>query len=388
MYATDLHFLRYTKRVSTRVRAPHIVLAGGGHAHLYSLLRTKELVRRGFRVTLIDPSPYLYYSGMATGVISGAYAPGENRIDIHRLVEEGGGSFIEDRVEEIHSESRELLLETGDSVPYDAASISLGSETRADVFADNGTNAIRVKPIQHTAEIRRRLLSSGDRPARVLVVGGGAAGCEVAANALALLGRLDPGGEVTLAETGDSLLPDAPKKAREHVHAVLREKGARILTDTSIVSFGGGVARTHDGHEIPCDLPVLATGVSPLSRDLFRASRLPTGEDGGLWVDGQLRSVGDGRLFGGGDCISYRGKALPRLGVFAVRQGPVIFHNLQAILKNEPLTRYKPQERFLYILNLGGGDGLAVYGPLVWRGRLAWKLKHRIDQRFVESFRA
>ena len=268
--------------MSTRVRAPHIVLAGGGHAHLYSLLRTKKLVRRGFRVTLIDPSPYLYYSGMATSMISGAYAPGENRMEVRRLVEEGGGSFIEGRVKEIYAESRELLLETGDSVPYDTASVSLGSETRADAFADNGANAIRVKPIQHTEEIRRRLLSSGDRPARVLITGGGAAGCEVAANALALLGLLNPGGEVTLAETGDSLVPDVPEKAREYVHASLREKGARILTNTSIVSLGGGVARTRGGHEILCDLPVLVIGISPLSRGIFRASRLPTGEDGGL----------------------------------------------------------------------------------------------------------
>jgi len=66
----------------------------------------------------------------------------------------------------------------------------------------------------------------------------------------------------------------------------------------------------------------------------------------------------------------------------------VIFHNLQAILKNEPLARNKPQERFLYILNLGSGDGLAAYGRLVWRGRLAWKLKHCIDQSFVKSFRS
>ena len=37
-----------------------IVFAGGGHAHLYSLARTQELVRRGFDVTLVDRSAYLY----------------------------------------------------------------------------------------------------------------------------------------------------------------------------------------------------------------------------------------------------------------------------------------------------------------------------------------
>jgi hypothetical protein len=37
------------------------------------------------------------------------------------------------------------------------------------------------------------------------------------------------------------------------------------------------------------------------------------------------------------------------------------------------------------VLNLGDGTGLAVYGRLSWRGRLAWRLKHRIDERFVRE---
>ena len=66
-----------------------------------------------------------------------------------------------------------------------------------------------------------------------------------------------------------------------------------------------------------------------------------------------------------------------------MRQAPVIFHNLQAALRNEPLRSYEPQRRYLYILNLGDGTGLAVHGSLVYRGRLALLLKHRIDSRFV-----
>jgi NADH dehydrogenase FAD-containing subunit len=65
----------------------------------------------------------------------------------------------------------------------------------------------------------------------------------------------------------------------------------------------------------------------------------------------------------------------------------VIFHNLQGTLNGDPLSEYKPQRRFLYVLNLGDSTGLAVYDSLVWRGRLSWELKHRIDKRFVEEHR-
>lgn len=361
-----------------------VVLAGGGHAHLYSLARTKELVGRGFEVVLVDRSPHLYYSGMATGVISGAYGPDEHRIDVRRLVEEGGGTFVEGRIEEIRAGNREFVLGDGRTVPYDAASVCLGSEVARPGLGENG--AIGVKPVANTAEIRRRLMDlAEDRAPGLLVVGGGAAGCEVAANALALLDRLGVRGGVTLAERSDTLLPAAPRKARREILVVLRGRGAKVLTNTSVTRLGDGVAWTSDGREIPCDLPVLAVGVSPPG--MFRDSGLPTDEAGGLRLDRHLRATGEGRLFGGGDCVSFCGRALPKLGVFAVRQGPVIFRNLRAALDGSPPEEYRPQRRYLYVLNLGDGTGLAVYGGLSWRGRLSWRLKHRIDKRFVEEHR-
>lgn len=365
-----------------RERRGRIVFAGGGHAHLHSLVRVGSLIRRGFEVTLVAPSPYLYYSGMATGVISGSYAPDEHRIDVRGLVEAGGGSFVEDRVSHIQAEDRTFVLEGGGTLHYDAASVCLGSEIPHGGHAGNG--AVRVKPVENTGEIRRRLLALGqNRAPRILIVGGGAAGCEVAANTLALLDRLGIEGEVTLAQEGESILPDAPNRAQEWLLRSLRGRGAKVLTGTPVVRFGNGVAWTSDGRELPCDLPVLAVGVAPPG--IFRDSRLPTGDDGGLLVDSHLRCIGDGRLFGGGDCVVYEDGPLPRLGVFAVRQGPVIFRNLQAALNDGTLSRYRPQRRYLYVLNLGDGTGLAVYGSLAWGGRLAWRLKHGLDRRFVEG---
>ncbi len=374
------------KGMTNSRRRERIVLAGGGHAHLYSLVRVGELVRRGFDVTVVDRSPHLYYSGMATGVISGAYRPDEHRIDVRRLVEGGGGTFVEGRITGIRSENREFVLETGDGVPYDAASVCLGSEVLWDRPAESEVGTVRVKPVVNTGDIRRRLLAfRRDLVPRVLVIGGGAAGCEVAANALALLDRVGLEVELTVAQKSESLLPDAPTRAQRQILRFLRERGAEVLTGTPVTRLGGSAAWTADGREIPYDLSVLAVGVS--SSSVFHASRLPTGDDGGLWVDRRLRSIGDGHLFGGGDCVSFRGESLPKLGVFAVRQGPVIFHNLQATLNGDPLSEYKPQKRFLYVLNLGDGTGLAVYGPFVWRGRISWGLKHHIDKRFVAEHR-
>lgn len=358
-------------------RGPTIAFAGGGHAHLYSLRRTGELTARGFDVVLVSPSPYLYYSGMATGVISGLYDPSETRVDVRNLVESGGGRFVEGRVERVLD--GELSLEGGGTVAFDAASFNLGSATPQISGADE--RSIPVKPVENASLIRELALAAGGRGSGVLVAGGGAAGCEVAASLLAL--PVDV--RLTIAEAGDRLLPESPARAGKMMQDLLLERGAQVLLNSPVEDHGDGVAR-FGGREIPHGLFVRAVGLSPT--DVFRRSAgdglgLLTGDDGGLWVDRHLRSVSDSRLFGGGDSIAYRGGRLPRLGVFAVRQGPVIFHNLQAALLEEPLQSYEPQRRYLYILNLGDGTGLAVYGSLVFRGRLALLVKRRIDRKFV-----
>ena len=365
-------------------RRPKIVLAGGGHAHLHTLRRVPDLARRGFDVTLVNPSPHLYYSGMATGVVSGVYAPEEDRIDVRRLVERGG-SFVEGRIRRVRAEDRTLVLEDGRTVPYDAASFCLGSTTALREAA-RYDDVLPVKPVENAAEINRLLRDwSGEGPMKLLVVGGGAAGCEVAANALALLERLGKRGEVTVAEGGSTLLEASPERARRSIGAYLERRGARVLMETEIVSFDPGRARTSDGRSLAYDLAVLAVGIDA-NGGVFRDSGLPVGPCGGLWVDRALRSVADARLFGGGDAVSFRGVGLPKLGVFAIRQGPVLCHNLQAVLRGEPLKEYVPQKRFLYVLNLGDGTGLAVYDRLVWRGRLAWRLKSRVDRGFMAEY--
>lgn len=359
---------------------PTIAFAGGGHAHLYSLLRTAQMVDLGYDVVLVNPSPYLYYSGMATGVISGLYTPEEDRIDVRNLVESGGGRFVEASVTGVLPEDRELLLDSG-RLSYDVASFCLGSGVASKGLPSE--EGLPVKPVENTAEIRDRIVKEDPD---VLIVGGGAAGCEVAANTASLINQRGGEGRVTLAESGPVLLDSSPEAAQRKVLRHLKEHGVEALLNTRIASYSEGKAVTRDGRKISAGLLVSATGIVPHS--VFRNSQAPllTGEDGGFWVDRNLRSVSDPRLFGGGDSISFRCGILPRLGVFATRQGPVLFHNLLATLRNEPLKPFEPQQRYLYILELGDDTGLAIYGPLTWKGRSAARLKHYIDKRFMEQY--
>lgn len=315
---------------------------------------------------------------MATGVLSGRYAPREHRIGVRRLVESGGGRFVEGSIEHVLPKERVLLLEDGRAVPYDAVSFCLGSESRDANLDTRKSPLFPVKPVENLLELREAILKRGS--ANLLVVGGGAAGCEVAANAAKVMGE----GRITLVEAEPDLLGFAPEKARRMMLSHLRGVGVDVILHRKPSSFEHGFAVLDDGRKVAADLIVSATGVVP--SEVFARSGLATGDDGGLWVDHYLRSVSDERIFGGGDSVSFRGEPLPRFGVYAIRQGPVLFRNLRATLEGSPLAEFRPQKTFLYILNLGDGTGLGVYGPLVWRGRSAMRLKSFIDERFVDGF--
>jgi 3-mercaptopyruvate sulfurtransferase SseA/NADH dehydrogenase FAD-containing subunit len=365
---------------------PTIIFAGGGHAHLYSLRRTRQLTEQGFDIVLVNPSRFLYYSGMAPGLLSRIYRPEQDRIDVKYLVEKGGGRFVKDRVKEIRSRERTVMLEGGCSVRYDAMSVCLGSGVPKRDIDMSEDRLTPVKPVENMEKLHwelRGLKESGREP-RVLIIGGGAAGCEMACNGFRVFEEHGIDGQMVLADANDALLKLASRRARREIEGFLRSRGGEIMLDSEIVKIEEGVAHTRDGREIGFDVCILSVGIQP--PDIFQRSGLATDEDNGLFVNHYLRSISDDRIFGGGDAIAFRGEALPKLGVFAIRQAPVIFHNLQAVLKGEPLKKYRPRSSFLYVLNLGNREGLAVYGPLVWRGALAWRLKRYIDVKFMKQF--
>ena len=149
----------------------------------------------------------------------------------------------------------------------------------------------------------------------------------------------------------------------------LIERGARVL----LIAPGGF---WYSG---------MATGLQ--AQSLVHACELPTQYEDGLLVTTNLQSVEASRIFAGGDCAAMEGYALPKLGVFGVRQAAFIHTNLLASLEGRPLVQYKPQKNYLAILNLGDKTALATWSRFWWNGRSSMKLKDFIDQRFIKIYK-
>jgi len=362
----------------------HLVFVGGGHVHLTALLRLRDYLRAGHRVTLIGPSPYHYYSGMGPGLLSGIYRPAEVRFHVKKMAEDRGAAFLEDRVVKVEPARRALILGSGGELRYDVVSFNTGSEVPADIVDPSADNVFPVKPIENLLVARKKVLDAPDgRSLRAIVVGGGTAGVEIAAN-LGRLGR-ESGkiGGITLVSRS-KVLGDHPGKARALVRDALARLQIELIEEVGVLSIGAGGILLENGANLRGDMVFVAVGVKP--SPLFADSGLPTGTDGGLLVNDSLQCVRYPDLFGGGDCITLDGTPLERVGVYAVRQNRLLHRNLLAFLEGRPLRRFDPGGVFLTILNMGDGSGIFRRKEFVWDGPFAFWLKDAIDRRFMRKF--
>ena len=128
----------------------------------------------------------------------------------------------------------------------------------------------------------------------------------------------------------------------------------------------------------------MAVGVKP--SPLFENSGLPVSEDGGLRVNQYLQSVAFPEIFGGGDCITFEPQPLPKVGVYAVRQNPLLLNNMMLALNAKPLQTFSPQRSYLLAFNMGDGSAIVHWHSLVLSGKLGFTLKNYIDQKFMKNF--
>ena len=363
-----------------------IVLAGGGHAHLFVVSQAEAFRRAGADLTLIDPG-MLWYSGMATGMLSGQYAPSEDTVDLEALCGRCGVTFHKSKVASLDRQKREVHTESGQTIRYDLLSLNVGSVVDTSKVEDPNGLAWTVKPIAGLAKLRTVLQSYTRRGRRcsVGVVGGGPAGAEIAANIDAMFKASGGEATITVMHAGDRLLPGFPEDVAGTLSKLLDQRGITIRLGTRIAGLKRGnegiLATMAEGQELPFDEVVLATGLvaSPA------VSALGLGENG-VRVDSRLRSLEDPAIFAAGDCISFTPRELPKVGVFGVREAPILNVNLLASMTGRELTQYQPQEKFLIILNMGASTGLAIRGGRHWHGRLPFKLKHFIDRRFMKRY--
>jgi len=365
----------------------HLVLIGGGHAHMMTLENIGEFVEKGFKVTVIGPSFYHYYSGMGPGMLGGTYSPDDIRFATREVVEKQGGIFVKDKVEKIDPDKKEIYTQTGQTFSYDVLSFNAGSYVPMQTVPENSDNIYPVKPIEKLMEAADKLKALFlQKKIMVSIVGGGPSSAEIAGNVRQLAKKVNKHMPDIRIFAGNKFMARFPESVRSRVFYSLHNRGIQILETGYVKEIKPDEVCLESGETFSTDFIFIAMGVIPST--IFEESGLPVGPDKGLLVNKYLQSVKYPEIFGGGDCIYFKGQPLDKVGVYAVRENPVLLHNLMATLKGDDLEVFDPGPEYLLIFNIGDGLGVFKKKWLVFSGKIAFMIKDYIDRRFMKKFQA
>lgn len=353
-----------------------LLLVGGGHAHVQVLRRFGMQPVPGVRVTVIAREPNTPYSGMLPGYVAGHYTFDQIHIDLGPLCRFAGARFIADAVVGLDLEAQSVTLAEQPGLRFDALSLNIGATPAA---LGQTSDVTAVKPIgQFLPQWQRTLERLADRE-RILLLGAGAGAVE-----LAIAMRTVVPASVGVGLVGQTLLPGYNDAARRRIRSELAERKIGLLESDPVVNISGDTAVTAAGQRLVAEHFFDVTGVQAPS--WLGETGLLLDERGFVRVDAHLRSLSHPAIFAAGDIAHLEGQPRPKSGVYAVRAGPVLAANLARLWTDRPLQRYRAQRSSLALLGTGNGQALAVRGPFALHGAWADKLKHYIDQKFMDRF--
>jgi 3-phenylpropionate/trans-cinnamate dioxygenase ferredoxin reductase component len=276
-----------------------VVIVGTGQAGFQAAASLRQAGYEG-EVTLVGEEPGLPYQRppLSKTFLKGDGDAGEVHLRPETFfASKEIGLVAGDRAVRVDREARQVELASGRGLPYDALVLATGSRPRSlPVGGADLDGVLFLRTVADALRLRERL----EGGPRVVIVGGGFIGLELAASAR------EKGAQVTVIEALDRTMSRVVSpEMSAHFASLHEEKGATILHGTTVAGLTGngtvsGV-ELGDGARLDADLVVVAIGIVP---NVELAEEAGLGIDNGIVVDETLRTA-DPAIWAIGDCASY-----------------------------------------------------------------------------------
>jgi selenide, water dikinase len=381
---------------------PKLVLIGGGHSHCVALANWRRFAAKNrpiANITLITPNEKAVYSGAVPGHLAGIYDRQACELKVGELARSLGIAVIIDQVVGLDLKQQRVICQDHEPIAFDMASLNIGSTPRlplgnAAVVAAASRRIIPMKPMgEMLNRLEDHLANRSSNPVFLAIVGGGLGGVEVALSLKARWGRAL---NLTIISRG-TIAPSQPKPLQQFLLAELQRRSIAVhshsTVEAAIEAEDHLLLKLSSGQTHRCDISLWATEAT--APNWLRSSGLATDDRGFVIVDRSLRSLSHDKIFASGDVAavfaavftSGQTQALPKAGVFAVRQGKTLGQNLLRSLSDQPLKQFEGQANYLSLISLGDRRAVASYGQWsVFQSPLQthlWSLKRSIDRGFV-----
>ncbi|HMP77281.1 MAG TPA: FAD-dependent oxidoreductase [Kiritimatiellia bacterium] len=276
--------------------APACVIVGGGHAGAQCALSLRQHHWNG-DITVVGDEPLQPYHRppLSKGYLKGETGPEQILIRPAALYAQKNISFrLGARVVEIDRIKRTVIFADGSTLAYDKLVLATGSLNRKPPIDGMDLPGVHVLRTAAESDALRRAVADASR---ILILGGGFIGLEVAAS-LRRQGRA-----VRVLEREPRILSrvTSPEMAA-FLHGIHREEGVEIHTGVTVTAIRNGAGRLHvetkERAVYEADLVVAGTGAAP-NTQLAEAAGLAI--ENGVRVDESCRTS-DPDIYAIGDC--------------------------------------------------------------------------------------
>ncbi|NOG30765.1 FAD-dependent oxidoreductase [Halomonas sp. TBZ9] len=368
-----------------------LLLIGAGHAHAFVLEAFAETPDPEVTITVVSDSSLAAYSGSVPAWLAGDCSLRDTQIDVAALCQQAGATLIESPVVTLDHQARQVSLANGQILTFDVASINVGSTLELPATHGDGLPyLLAMRPLsslhQRWQALQDRIQTlPGGSTQQIISVGGGAASCETLMSVLAQLRhyRSDINWQGHLLSAAPTLLGEAGWLPRQLTRRALQRAGIQIHTERRGTALVKGGVEDDQGQTLPADIVLWATGA--VGHPWLADTSLPLDNKRFIPSERTLAVAGAPGLFAAGDCAELT-PPLPKAGVYAVRQGPVLANNLRAACHGQALADWQPPKRVLALIGTGHSHAIASYGPIGFAGHWVWEWKKRIDARFIARF--
>jgi 3-phenylpropionate/trans-cinnamate dioxygenase ferredoxin reductase subunit len=279
-----------------------IVIVGAGQAADQAV---HTLRRKGFtgKLVVVGDEPWLPYQRppLSKKYLAGALA--RDRLVLRPqqfYTDHTVETRLGRRVQEISRDIRRVRLDDGTVLPYDALLLTTGSRPRP--LSVPGADLAAVHQLRTIDDVERIRADFGSGK-RLVIIGGGYIGLEVAATAREL------GLDVTVLEMADRVMNRVTCKEISSFYETEHARhGVRIITNSRVQALVGDsrtgrvkAVLTDDGAEHPADLVIVGVGVVAAD-ELAVAANIECSN--GIVVDEYCRTS-DPAVYAAGDCASH-----------------------------------------------------------------------------------
>ena len=310
-------------------KTQHLVLIGGGHSHAIALNLWRSKPLSGVKITLISDVQQTPYSGMLPGHVAGFYSYKETHINLVNLCQLVGANLIIDQAIDLDLDNNQVICQNNNPISFDYLSIDIGSTPNMITVPGAQDYAIPAKPVPRFLDAWRNLLETvKNKPQskiKLVIVGGGAGGVELALNMQARLIK-EMGKNYTdkfqiyLIHRGHKILSGHNSWVSKRLQKILLKKGIILHKKTQVIAVKSHNIICDNHKTIDYDYLFWVTQAS--APQWIKESQLNTDHQGFILVKDTLCSVSHPHVFATGDIAKIENYSRPKAGVFAIPKHP------------------------------------------------------------------